>query len=530
VKTVVTAALPYANGELHLGHIKSTYLPADVYVRFLKLIGRRVIYLCATDEHGTPILLKSEKKKVDPEDYVKTWRTRHLKDLQFLLVEFDKFYATHSPEHIELTQEIYRKLSAAGHTYRAKVKQYWCPNEDRPLPDRYVVGVCPHCGAKEQYGDQCEKCGKALQGGTLLNPTCKLCGVPAEIREGEHIFFRLSSFSDRLAKFVTSVKAPKSIKNFVTGWMREGLKDWDIERDISWGVSIPDSEGVFYVWFDAPIAYLSTLAKWCAEQREDFDEWWSSRVVHFIGKDIAYHHFLFWPAILMGSGYHLPDEIPVRGHLTLEGKKFSKSRNWYISIAQWRKAKLDPEYLRFYMIFTTRMGMRDSDFSATEFQKVVNEELVNNFGNLLQRVLKFAERFSSKIPDVPMDTIFNKVEKAHEDYQKLMLDGKLSEALRLACSLTHEFNVYFQEEEPWKNEEAAPRVVRTVASAVKIVNEMLYPVLPGKSQEVAQLLNVRLKWDEKSLKPGHKLKKARIVFPRIDAAGLEKLNALYKKH
>ncbi len=527
MKTVVTAALPYANGELHLGHIKSTYLPADVYARFLRMLGRPVVYLCATDEHGTPILLKAEEKGVRPEEYVKIWRERHLRDLEFLLVKFDRFYATHSPEHIRLTQEIYRKLRDGGYVYRSKVKQYWCPREERPLPDRYVVGVCPHCGARDQYGDQCEKCGKALQGGVLLQPVCKSCGAPAEIREGEHVFFRLSAFADRLSKFVHSVKAPESIKNFVLGWL-EDLQDWDIERDISWGVPVPDSGGVFYVWFDAPIGYMSTLKKWCSEQGESFEEWWSSHVVHFIGKDIAYHHFLFWPAMLMGSGYHLPDEIPVRGHLTLEGRKFSKSRNWYISIEQWRKAGLDPEYLRFYMTLTTQEGMRDSDFSATEFQKVVNEELVNNFGNLLQRTLKFSERFGSRVPEASLDTIFHRVEKAHEDYRRLMLDGKLAEALRLTCLLTHELNTYFQEEEPWKNPEVAPKVVRTVASALKLVNEMLYPVLPGKCARVAELLGVEPGWGNHPLEPGHRLHRAKVLFPRVDEKAIKKLEGLYK--
>jgi methionyl-tRNA synthetase len=527
MRTVVTAALPYANGEQHLGHLKSTYVPADVYVRFLRMLGRPVVFLCATDEHGTPILFKAEEKHVKPEEYIKTWRKRHARDLQFMLVDFDRFYATHSPEHAALTQEIYGKLEKAGHTYRAKVKQYWCPNEERPLPDRYVVGTCPYCAARDQYGDQCEKCGKVLQGGVLVDPKCKLCGEPAELREGEHVFFRLSKFASRLEKFVGSVEAPESIKNFVRGWLKD-LQDWDIERDISWGVPIPGSNGVFYVWFDAPIGYMTTLKKWCDENGESFDDWWSSRVVHFIGKDIAYHHFLFWPAMLMGSGNHLPDAIPTRGWLTLEGKKFSKSRNWYVSVAQWRRAKLDPEYLRFYLAFTTQQGMRDSDFSSSEFQKVVNEELVNNFGNLLQRVLKFAERYDCKMPDAPMDKVFHKAEKAHERYQKLMLDGKVSAALKLACRLTHEMNVYFQEEEPWKREDAAPRVLRTVASAVKLVNEMLSPVLPKKSAAVAGLLNVRLEWDEKSLEPGHKLKKAKVLFPRVGKEDIERLEALYK--
>lgn len=525
MKTVVTAALPYANGELHLGHIKSTYLPADIYTRFLKFVGEEAIYICATDEHGTPIMFGAEEKGIPPEEYIKPWRKRHLTDLESVLIKFDKFYETHSPEQIELTQEIYTKLKKAGFIYTGKVSQYWSTKEERPLPDRYVIGTCPHCKAEEQYADQCEICGKVIAGGELISPRSKKDGAPVEIRDGEHVFFKLSALSDELKEFVSTVKAPKDIKNFVLGWVKDGLRDWDIQRDIPWGVPIPDSKGVFYVWFDAPIGYATTLKKWCAETGESFDKWWSSKLVHFIGKDIAYHHFLFWPAMLMGSNYHTPDLIPVRGFLTLDGKKFSKSRNWYISLAQWT---LDPEYLRFFMTMTTPQGMRDSNFSAEEFQKVVNEGLVNNFGNLLQRVLKFAENFDSTIPDARPDSVFKEVQESIPKFESLMREVELSDALKLAITLTHKLNVYFQEKAPWKNPDNAPAVVRTVASSVALINKMLYPFLPRKSEKVAGLLGLKLEWTGHGpLKPGHKLKKAKILFPKVEDGDVKKLKSLY---
>ncbi|MBR9680278.1 MAG: methionine--tRNA ligase [Candidatus Altiarchaeota archaeon] len=525
-KTVITAALPYANGELHLGHIKSTYLPADIYTKFLKFIGLPAIYLCANDEHGTPILLKSDDEKIAPEEYIKQWRTRHLNDLNFVLIDFDKFYATHSPEHLSLTQEIYNKLKKAGHIKRGKVKQYWDSIENTPLPDRYVIGTCPHCDALEQYGDQCEKCAKVFVGGELKNPVAKRTGNKAEVREGEHVFFKLSTFSDKLKKFVEEIEAPQDVKNFVLGWVKDGLQDWDIERDIKWGIDVPDSNGVFYVWFDAPIGYYSTLKKWCIDNNENFKDWWNGKVVHFIGKDIAYHHFLFWPAMLMGAGLNVPSSIPTRGHLTLENKKFSKSRNWYISIKDWKDNGLDPEYLRFYMTYTTPLGSRDSDFSTTEFQKTVNEELVNNFGNLLQRLLKFVERFDSKLTEKPGE-VFDKVQASLTLFEELMKAGELSKALQLVSKHTHKLNVYFQGKEPWKNESEAPSVIANIASSLKLINMMLYPFLPKKTKQVAELLNVKLEWDNSPLPIGHKLKPAKILFPKVDDTVSKKLKSIY---
>ncbi|HDR53554.1 MAG TPA: methionine--tRNA ligase [archaeon] len=529
-KVVVTAALPYANGELHMGHLRSTYLPADIYTRFRNLVGDMAVYLCATDEHGTPILFRAEEQGVRPEEYVKQWRVRHLEDFQSVGIHFNRFFQTHSPEHIQLTQRMFEKLRQ--HTYKQKVPIFWCPAEQTTLPDRFVVGTCPFCEAPDQYGDQCEKCGKVIPFGELKEARCKRCGTPAEVRDSEDLFFRLSAFASRLETFIREqLHAPEDAKNFVMGWVRDGIKDWDIERRIPWGVPIPGHEGVFYVWFDAPIGYMTTLFKWCGENHQKFEDWWNpqSEIVHFIGKDIAYHHFLFWPAMLMASGFTLPTQIPVRGYLNLEGKKLSKSRNWCISIQAWSEQKQDPEYLRFYLTWITPSGLKDTDFSAVEYAQVVNSELVNNIGNLLQRTLKFSHQISGgKIDDVPLSDVFTKVVELKQKYHAEMLKCELSEGLRLVSEAGKLVNAYFQEKEPWKNREVAPEVIRTSASCLKLITHMLVPFLPKRAEKMATLLNCQLKWkDDDALPAGHKMAEAEILFPHVEDRDVKAIKSIY---
>ncbi len=529
-KVVVTAALPYANGELHLGHLRSTYLPADIYTRFRNLIGDMAVYMCATDEHGTPILFEAQKGNVKPEEYVKKWRQEHLADFTSVGIHFHKFHHTHSQKHIELTQKFFGKLKQF--TYEKPVKIHWCPKCGIPLPDRFLVGICPFCGAEDQYGDQCEKCGKVIPFGELVNAKCKICGAVAEAKEDTHLFFRLSSFSSRLDDFIhNKLKAEKGVKNSVMVWVNEGLQDWDIERHISWGVPIPGRKGVFYVWFDAPIGYMSTLQKWCDENGENFEEWWGPRseIVHFIGKDIVYHHFLFWPAMLMAAGFSTPTEIPVRGYLNLEGRKLSKSRGWYIPVKAWKDKKQDWEYLRFYLTWTTPLGMKDTDFSADEYSQIVNSELVNNIGNLLQRVLKFsAKSTNSEIKAFTPGKVLGEVVKIKSEYQKAMMEGDLQKGLRYVADAGKLVNTYFQQKAPWKNPEAVPEVVGTSASCLKLINQMLAPFLPERTKEVAELLGVPIDWkDNEPLKAGHKMGEARILFEKVSDDDVKAVKSIY---
>ncbi len=529
MRVLITAALPYANGELHLGHLRSTYLPADVFKRFLKLIGNEAIYVCGTDEHGTPILIKAEQVGMKPEEYIKIWRKRHAEDFKAMEIEFDIFYNTHNEIHFNLVWDFYEKLKPW--IYEAPVLQYWCTKENRPLPDRYVIGTCPFCGAKNQYGDTCEVCGRAIPPGKLINPRCKICGAPAEVRQSRHLFFKLSEFSEKLREFAEKLETTEDVRRFVLSWIREGLKDWDIEREISWGVPIPGRKSVFYVWFDAPIGYITDLLKYCEERGEEkkdcYEKWWekSDMLVHFIGKDIIYHHALFWPAMLMGAKRRLPTHLAVRGYLTLEGKKFSKSRRWYISIRDWVENKLDVEYLRFYLIYTTPSGTKDSDFSPEEFRKVINHELIDNYGNLLHRVVKLSK---GKV-DGELEEPWEKALELAEEWKKLMLDIKLMEALRKVVDFTHELNSYFQKNEPWKRQERKADVLFTTASALKLVTIMLSPVIPKYAEEASKVLNISLDWDLKPLERPHEFGEPKIIFRKVSEEDVKVIKGIYAK-
>jgi len=338
-KAIITSALPYANGEIHIGHVASTYLPADVTTRFLKQKGVEAYYICASDDFGTPILIQSEKEGKDPSDYVAFWNKRDLEDFTAFDIKFDFFYRTSSPENIEFVQDVFKKLNANGHIYETEIIQFYCDHDKKFLPDRYVIGSCPYCKAEEQYSDLCEKCGRVLE--EIENPRCAICKNPPVKKKTKHYFFKLKTFGEKLGIWLEeNTNFQNDVKKYVQNWIKSGLRDWDITRDISWGVHIPLPEAkdqVFYGWFDNHLGYISSAIKFLNDKGIDGKEFWNSAdIYHFIGKDIVYHHYLFLPAMRMGidQEYKLPDYIPTRGHLTLQSKKISKSRNWYIGLKE----------------------------------------------------------------------------------------------------------------------------------------------------------------------------------------------------
>ena len=334
-KAIITSALPYSNGEIHLGHVASTYLPADVTTRFLKQNGVEAYYVCASDDYGTPILIQSEKLKQTPQEYVAHWNKRDFEDFTAFDIGFDFFYKTSSEENISFVQDVFKKIEKNGHIYEKEIIQAFCTSCDKFLPDRFVKGTCPFCDAEDQYSDLCEKFGSIHE--EIENPHCSICGETPVQKSTKHYFFKLKNFSEPLLEYLENAPhLQKDVKKYVENWIKEGLVDWDITRDIPWGVPIPIDglkDKVFYGWFDNHLAYISSTLKFLNDKNIDGKSFWNDAdIYHFIGKDIVYHHYLFLPAMRLGleKEFKLPDYIPTRGHLTLEGKKISKSRNWYI--------------------------------------------------------------------------------------------------------------------------------------------------------------------------------------------------------
>ncbi len=540
-KIIVTTALIYANGEVHLGHVTSTYLPADIFVRFCRLKGHDVIHVGATDDFGTPILLEAEKKGVSPEEFVARWNESDQKDYRDLGISFDVFDKTSSKENIELTQYFFKRLYEEGCILKKPVLQPYCENDKKFLPDRYVKGTCPYCGAKEQYSDSCEQCGRAFQPGEILNPHCAICGSTPVSRESEHYFFRLSRFSDALRKWLTENKnLQPEVKNYVLNWIKDGLQDWDISRDITWGVPIPLEEArgkVLYNWFDNHLGYISTAQKYFKEKKTDGKEAWNaSRIYHFIGKDIVYHHYLFLPAMRLGEGeYKLPDYIPTRGFLLLEEQKFSKSRGWFLSIRDFL-GKFPQDYLRYYLAAITPYAQTDVNFDWLDFQKRINNELIANIGNFIHRTLTFiSSKYDLLIPQ-PQD--YDELDKEFVERVKSIPDAvgaeleriELSKALGKVIEFSAFCNQYFQKRQPWSDKERAGTTLYLSVNAVRSLSILLEPFIPFSVEKLWQQLNLQgsvhqQDWksaSELKIRGGHRINKPTVLFQRIPDEEIEK--------
>lgn len=510
-KYLITCALPYANGPLHLGHIRSTYLPGDIYARYERLAGNDVLFVCATDEHGTPIVAAAEKAGKPPAEFAKYYYERDKQEFEKLGFSFDIFYRTSSPENRELAQHFFAKLKENGHIYEREVSQAYCEKDKRFLPDRFVVGTCPHCSAQGQYSDYCDSCGKALTAGEILDPKCIHCGTTPTTKTSKHYFFRLSAFSQKLSDYLKGNKELQpAVTNYVLNWIDKGLADWDITRDLEWGVPVPGEKNmVFYVWFDAPIGYMSSTVKLLGSREKFNERWRDSKIVHFIGKDIIYHHFLFWPAMISGTGeFKLPEAIPVRGYLNLQGRKFSKSKNWFVSLEDYLNA-FPPDYLRYYVTCITPHTVEDADFYWKDFADKVNNELVASIGNYVHRTLTLIKRNSnSKIPEIKeaeldekdkeiLTRITSTKTRVSELLEKYEIKTGLEEILGLSGSL----NQYLSAREPWKDKDAA-RVARTLyvcTRGITALSVLLYPYLPFSCEKLFGLLHLdakRINWDD----------------------------------
>ena len=500
-RIIITAALPYANNDLHLGHVASTHLPPDILYRYLKLNGRSAIQVCASDDFGTPILIAAEKEGKSPAEYVSHWNRRFREDLEALGIVYDLFDRTSSPENIALVQHFFTTLHQKGHIFVSEVGQFYCENDRKFLPDRYVIGTCPYCGTKDQYSDGCENCGRTLQSGQILEPRCAICGRPPVTRKSSHYFFRLSAFSEELEKWLTGNRRLQSdSKKYVLNWIKDGLQDWDITRDIDWGVPIPleGAKGkVLYGWFDNHICYITTALKVAGRSGKEGESFWNdSEVYHFIGKDIVYHHYLFLPSMRMGEGsYKLPDQIPTRGHLLLQGKKISKSRHWMVTIRDFLRL-FPPDYLRFYLTRIVPYGQDDADFSWKEFADKINNELVASVGNFVYRALTFVKNRHGGVVPQPGEAgseekeVLDSLAAACDEAGALIEQGHYDRALRKVLDFSSKCNQYFQRKAPWERKGEEPTTVYYACNFVASLAILLWPFLPFSSETIWKQLGL----------------------------------------
>ena len=538
-KAIITSALPYANGEIHLGHVASTYLPADITTRFLKLNGVEAYYICASDDYGTPILIQAEREKKTPEEYVKFWNKRDYEDFTAFGIGFDFFYRTSSPENITFVQDVFRKLMENGHIYEKEIIQFYCKIDKKFLPDRYVIGRCPYCKAEEQYSDLCEKCGRVPQ--EIEEPTCSICKNPPTKQKTKHYFFKLANFTGELNEWLEiDSYLQKDVKKYVQNWIKDGLVDWDITRDISWGVPIPLEEAkgkVFYGWFDNHLAYISSSIKFLNEKGLDGKQFWNAaNIYHFIGKDIVYHHYLFLPAMRIGikKEYKLPDYIPTRGHLMLQSKKISKSRNWYIGLKDFL-VLYPADYLRFYLTLITPYSQDDLNFDWDEFAARINSELIGNIGNFVNRALGFTHK--TLLGTVPSSSNLDSADKDAQDkitqltreLTPLMEENSLDKALKKILEFSANFNQYFQKKEPWKSGNDNENCIFLSVNAVRSMAIALFPFLPESSQRIWSQLNMNgnvsaQHWSsisEIAIKAGHKIGEASPLFKKVEMVDIE---------
>ena len=521
----MTSALPYANGPIHIGHLVE-YIQTDIFVRFLRLIGKDVVYCCADDTHGTPIELKANELKIKPEELIARVFKEHTRDFKNFLIKFDNYYSTNSKENRHFSDLIFNRLKEKGHIYTKEIEVTYCEHDKRTLPDRYVKGKCPKCKAPDQYGDVCESCNAAHKTTDLVDPYCILCKNKPVKKSSKHYFFELSAFSKFLEKWIKENKnLQPEIKNFVLNWIKDGLEDWDISRDGPYfGFNIPgEKDKYYYVWLDAPIGYIASFANLIGDATKAEKEWNSSEIIHFIGKDITYFHLLFWPAILHGSGFNLPKDIVVHGFLTVNGEKMSKSRGTFFTAEEFLE-KYDAEHLRYYYASMLSKKLSDIDFDFKVLREKINNELVANIGNFCYRIISFVNKnFNGEIRDIDdnekvIDEISKKIEKIKSHYENYNFNFAVNETLLISDI----GNKYFQENQPWKlikdDKEKVQEICALCINIAKNLSILIQPVLPKFSEELQKQLNVKnLQWKDIDFGlKNHKIGKEKILVKKIE--------------
>ena len=512
-KILVTSALPYANGSIHLGHMVE-HIQTDVWVRFQKLRGHECYYCCADDTHGTPVMLAAQKQGIAPEDMIAKVREEHLADFTGFNIGYDNYYSTHSPENKQFSQDIYRALKANGKIESRVIEQLFDPEKQMFLPDRFVKGECPKCHAQDQYGDNCEVCGTTYSPTELINPYSAVSGAKPELRESEHFFFKLGECADFL-KAWTSGNNPHDGKphlqpealNKMKEWLGEGeettLSDWDISRDAPYfGFEIPDAPGkYFYVWLDAPVGYMASFKNLCDRIGVDFDEYFKAdsqtEMYHFIGKDILYFHALFWPAMLHFSGHRAPTGVYAHGFLTVDGQKMSKSRGTFITAKSYLEQGLNPEWMRYYIAAKLNSKIEDIDLNLQDFIRRVNSDLVGKYVNIAARASGFiAKRFEGRLKDVSGSALLAKLAAESDNIAEQYENREYARALRDIMALADAVNEYVDANKPWElakqegQDERLHEVCSELINAFTMLTAYLAPVLPQTAANAARFLNL----------------------------------------
>ncbi len=540
-RILVTSALPYANGPIHLGHLAGAYLPADVYVRYQRMKKRNVLYICGTDEHGVPIAIAAEKQGITPQQLVDRYYADHLDTFTRFGMSFDNFSRTSRPLHHKTSQAFFQNLYDKNVLVERTVQQFYCETCSRFLADRFVEGVCPRCQQPGARGDQCEKCGSSLEQTELIKPYCKVCGHTPVLKDTRHLFFKLGDFQAKLETWLAGKKGWKeNVLNYCRGWFKEGLGERAVTRDLKWGIQAPAAgyeEKMIYVWFEAPIGYISATKEWAERigQPDKWKEYWMdsrTKLVHFIGKDNIVFHAIIWPAMIMAHGdLILPADIPANEFLNLQGEKLSTSRNYAVWLGEYL-AKFPPDPLRYYLAAIAPEN-KDADFTWTEFQQRNNSELADILGNFINRTLTFAKRQFNGVPAAgelnDLDRAMIQVlEKAPVEIGDLFEHYELRRGLTALMDVARFANKYFNDQQPWAtlktNRSQCATTINLCLHTVQTLAILMEPVLPFSAEKTWAMLGHtgsvhEQLWDEAgslTLQPGHRLGQEQILFSKID--------------
>lgn len=535
-KILVTSALPYANGSIHLGHMLE-YVQTDMWVRYQKLRGNQAIYVCADDAHGSAIMLRAEKEGITPEQLIDGVRAEHMADFADFGVDFDNYHSTHSDENRELSAAIYVALRDKGYIATRAVTQYFDPEKGMFLADRFIKGTCPKCGTEDQYGDNCEKCGATYSPTELKNPRSAISGAVPVLKESQHFFFKLPDFEAMLKQWTRSGALQEAVANKIAEWLDGGLQEWDISRDAPYfGFEIPDEPGkYFYVWLDAPIGYMASFKNLCSKRPElDFDAFWgkdsTAELYHFIGKDIVNFHALFWPAMLEGAGYRKPTAVNVHGYLTVNGQKMSKSRGTFIK-ARTYLDHLNPEYLRYYYASKLSRGVDDLDLNLEDFVQKVNSDLVGKVVNIASRCAGFIHKGNAGllVAANPEPELWDAFQAAAPSIADAYEARDFSRAMREIMALADRANAWIADKAPWalnKVEGKQAEVQQICALGINLFRQlviMLKPVLPKLAAEAEAFLNVKPQsWADLALPlANHQLNPFNPLLTRIEQPKIE---------